>query len=298
MPEGTRTGADTTQAVPRPAPGPCLGRWTIVELLGEGTWSLVYRARPKERSERAPSDYAVKVAKPSVDPALALQLLRREARVGQSLSHPHLACVLAAHLRRAPHYLLMPFIAGVSLQTVLTVGAPLPLPHALWIARQVAEALQALHEHGWLHGDVKPANILVASDGHATLRDLSLAVRAEEANAEEALTGTLVYAAPEVFGTVLQRGPASDVYSLGVTLYQLLTGELPFPAGSAAELAQAHLHEPPPDPRLHNPRVTNRLARLLKKLLAKQPAQRPTGAALVAWLADLEIDTFGERSAA
>ena len=192
----------------------------------------------------------------------------------------------------------MPFAAGVTLQAVLTAEAPLPLPHALWIARQVAEALQALHEHGWLHGDVKPANILVAPDGHVTLLDLSLAARIDEANAEGPLAGTLAYAPPEMFGTVTQRGPASDFYSLGVTLYQMLTGTLPFPADSAAALAQAHLHEPPPDPRLGNPRVTNRVVRLLKKLLAKPADQRPAGAALVAWLADLEIDTFSERSAA
>ena len=285
---------------PRAIDSPCIGNWTVVELLGEGAWSRVYRARPRDRSPCAPSDYAIKVARLSQETATSWRLLRREAQVGQAVSHPHLACILAAHLKRPPYYLVMPFVEGVSLQATLAAVKQLPAPQALWIVRQTAEALHALHEQGWLHCDIKPSNILVSPDGYTTLLDLSLAAPLAETQAggEMPLTGTLAYAAPEVFGTVIHRSPASDAYSLGVTLYQMLTGVLPFPATSAAELAQSHLCEPPPDPRRHNPRLTTRLTRLLWKLLAKQPELRPTGGELVSVLANLEIDTFTERFAA
>lgn len=300
MPENSRAGSETVLLRPCASDRPCIGNWMVVELLGEGAWSRVYRARPRGSSACAPSDYVVKVARSSQETATSWRLLRREAQVGQAVSHPHLACVLAAHLKRPPYYLVLPYVEGVSLQATLAAVTQLSPPHALWIARQAAEALRALHEQSWLHCDVKPSNILVSPDGHATLLDLSLAAPLAElqAGGELPLTGTLAYAPPEVFGTVLQRTPASDVYSLGVTLYQMLTGVLPFPTTSAAELVQAHLCEPPPDPRRQNPRVTTRLASLLRKMLAKQPEHRPTGGELVALLAELEIDTFAERFAA
>lgn len=299
MPAESRTGADIALQTPSSDCALCIGNWTVVELLGQGAWSQVYRARPRDAAACAPSDYALKLAQPSVELKTALRLLGREALVGQSITHPHLACVLSAHLKRSPHYLVLPYVEGVSLETTLESVSALSQPHALWVARQTAEALAALHDGGWLHCDVKPSNILVSPDGHVTLLDMSLAMPFAEAQAggKLPLAGTLAYAAPEVFGTVLLRSPASDVYSLGVTLYQMLTGVLPFPADSAAELAQAHLCEPLPDPRLRNPRITPRVAGLLHRMLAKQPERRPTGSMLVARLAELEIDSFADRCA-
>jgi serine/threonine-protein kinase len=273
----------------------------VIELLGEGAWSKVYRARPRETASDAPADYALKLAK-TIDGRLATaaRLLQREARVARMIAHPHLTSVLAAHLRRPPYYLVLPFLEGASLQAALEAAERLAIPHALWIARQAATALQALHEQGWVHGDVKPSNLLIAADGHTTLLDLSLARRADGhgGRSDAPWAGTLAYAAPETFGTLLPYGPASDVYSLGATLYEMWTGSRPFPATTAGELAQAHLNAPPPDPRRHNPRLPHRAVRLLRSMLAKEPTERPVGAELVAWLMDLEIDTFDDRWAA
>lgn len=301
MPETSRTDAAAVHTRVPGAECPSIGNWTVVELVGAGTWSQVYRARPLGASDQSPSDYALKVARPSAAGlATAVRLLAREALVAQSLSHPHLTCVLSAHLRRPPHYLVLPFLEGVTLEAALAAAAPLPMPHAFWLARQTTEALHALHGQGWLHGDVKPSNILVSPTGHATLVDLSLARRADgsESGPGAAWAGTLAYAPPESYSCVTTPGPAGDIYSLGVTLYQMLTGVLPFPSDSAADLAEAHLRELPPDPRRFNPRLPPRAARLLRSLLAKQPDERPTAPDLAAWLAELEIDTFDERFAA
>ena len=95
--------------------------------------------------------------------------------------HPHLIAVLSAQLETAPHYLVMPLLQGATLRTVLAACGPLPTPHALWIVRQIAESLAALHEAGWIHADVKPGNIHVSPSGHATLIDLGFALRRDSA---------------------------------------------------------------------------------------------------------------------
>jgi serine/threonine-protein kinase len=105
----------------------------------------------------------------------------------------------------------------------------------------------------------------------------------------------MAYAAPEAFSSLEEVGSPSDVYSLGVTLFRMLTGTLPFATCAAPDLAAAHLRSAPPDPRRFNPLLPTRVVRLIRKMLAKQPSRRPRAAELVAWLADLEIDTLDER---
>jgi len=141
--------------LPRP-----LGRWEPVALAAEGAWSRVYRARPLgARGDRAAA-YALKTPRPECQgDARAAALLAREAAAGQGISHPHLIPVLEANLRHTPPFLVMPWLDGSTLQASLAAGALIDLPEALWIVRQVAEALAALDAGGWVHGDVKPGNI-------------------------------------------------------------------------------------------------------------------------------------------
>jgi len=279
-----------------------VGNWQVVDLLGEGPWSRVYRAKPLDSDAKAHSDYAIKVARQDAGPDTdtAIRLIRREASVGRTVAHPHLTCVLSSHVGQSPYYVVMPCLDGVTLEAALDEAGMVLTPHALWIARQTAQAIRALHDHGWLHSDIKPANIFVSQDGHVTLLDLGLArqIGHIECAGDGPLAGTMAYAAPEAFSSVDEIGPQSDIYSLGVTLFRMLTGTLPFATHAAADLAAAHLRGTPPDPRRFNPLLPSRVVRLLKRMLTKQPSRRPCAAELVAWLADLEIDTLDDRFAA
>jgi serine/threonine protein kinase len=280
---------------------PSVGNWQLVQLIGEGRWASVYRARPRALPPNSPSDYAVKLARSDDNTRpLAAEILRREALVGSTVFHAHLCCVLSSHVHRPPFYLVMPYLEGVTAEQAMVQTGSIPVSRAIWVARQIAEAMTALHSAGWIHSDVKPSNILVSSDNHATLLDLGLARRigCDECHREGPLAGTLSYAAPESFSSLVDTGPASDVYALGVTLYEMMVGALPFVEDRPERLAAAHVHCHPPDPRNHNPHVSAEVVQLLECMLDKQPSRRPTFDDLVQWLTDLEHDSYGQRIAA
>ncbi len=256
---------------------PAIGNWQLAELLGEGRWCKVYRAARNPRPD-APADYAIKLAKPAATPdALAVRLLQREAVVARVVSHPNLTCILSARVHRSPQYVVMPYLEGQSLEAALGLRQRLLCGEAIRIARQTAEAMAALHAEGWAHSDVKPGNIFVGSTGHVTLLDLGLARRLGRPEGAEAstLAGTLAYTAPESFSSLAELGPAIDVYSLGVTLYRMVTGVLPFPQTDPAALAAAHLHHAPPDPRLFHRALGDGVTHVLDRMLDKQPDAAP-----------------------
>lgn len=272
-----------------------VGMWQLLQMIGQGEWTDVYRGQPRQNGP-ATADYAVKVLKPQYqhDP-LAISLLRREVLVASRVRHVHLTSVLSHHTHSPPYYLVSPYLPGASLRAALRQAERLAVPHALWIARQVTEALEALHACGWRHADVKPENILVGPNGHATLLDLGLAERIEDTASGNAVKGSPAYWSPETCRDDLPCGAASDVYSLGVTLYESLTGRCPYAAASASAMAAAHLEAELPDPRAAAPQMGPRVARLLRAMLDKNPAQRPTARQLIDRLVELEIDTLRER---
>ncbi len=275
-----------------------LGPWELVRLIGEGRLASVYAARPSDKSPDEPASYAIKLLRPQwQDDSRGLALLARETHVARKVTHPHLVPVLAAQLTEPPYYLAMPLLEGHSLAEQLAAHGQLELPLAFWIARQVAEALVAMHTAGWRHGDVKPSNIVVSPCGHATLIDLGFARHADEklTITDRPLLGTVHYIAPEVLFSALGGETPSDIYSLGVTLFEMLTGRLPFDADEIAELANQHRQELPGNLRVAVPHLPTRAARLAQQMLAKEPLRRPTAAELVNRLAALEIETFAER---
>ncbi len=240
----------------------------------------------------------MKVLRPEwQDDSRGLAILAREAQVGRLVAHPHLVPILAADLSTPPYWVAMPFLEGMSLAEQLHAGQPLDLPVAIWIARQVTEALAALHLAGWMHGDVKPSNVMVSSSGHATLVDLGFARRTSErsAIADRPILGTLHYIAPEVLYSAYGGDIRSDVYSLGVMLFEMFTGRLPFDADDVAELAALHRQEVPADVRHWAPHLPTRAARLVQHMLAKEPLRRPLPEEIIERLASLEIETFAER---
>jgi serine/threonine-protein kinase len=262
-----------------------------------GQWCSLWRARSADARATPDAEYALKISHGVGEADAGRQMLRREAAVSRAVSHQHLLPVLSSQLAHAPPYIVLPLLEGISLAEAQAAENGMPLGHALWIARQIAEGLTALHERNWLHGDVKPANIMVQPNGHATLIDLGFAQRFGEAAAvaARAFCGTIRYAAPERLTSATAIDGASDCYSLGAVLFELLASRPPFVARDAHALAVAHIQETPPDVRELSPQVPREASALVAQLLAKNPLRRPTAEELVARLCRLEIATLETR---
>jgi eukaryotic-like serine/threonine-protein kinase len=282
---------------------PLLGRigpWQLVRLLGEGNFTRVYQARPAEGPQNSAPAYVLKALRKEYwRDSQVIEMQRREAWVGTKVSHPHVLPVLSASVQEPPFYIVTPKLEGVTLGQLLFQQERLPVPLALWIARQVADGLTALHDvAGMIHTDVKPANILVSPSGHATLIDFGFVQTPAEASqwATRPLAGTLAYIAPEMVTSALAAGPRSDIYSLGVSLYEMLTGRRPWDSDDPGELATLHREAKPADIRTLRPDVPEPVAELVHSMLAKDALRRPGSASeLSTRLVRLEIDCFSLR---
>jgi serine/threonine-protein kinase len=274
-----------------------LGPWKLLRPVGAGSLAWVFRATPADAPSERPAAYAIKMLAPAWenDP-LAIALLRQEATVGRAVNHPHLIAILSASAAGPPHYLVMPWLAGAALNGRLERTRPLDLRTALWIARQVASALDGLAQAGWIHGDVKPGNIFLAPDGHATLLDLGFARRIGEEHrlSDRLVLGTPSYMAPELLISASAADIASDVYSLGAVLYEMLSGQLPFAAADLGQLASQHRQNAPPRLDKLAPWLPAEVVQLVRRMLAKDPLRRPPPAELVRALTAMEIVTLAE----
>lgn len=271
------------QSLPR-IPG-----FELVKSLGGGPLTCVYYARDGQTDEPC----AVKVLREEWenDPT-AVKLLQREARAGLRVDHPHLVRLRHVHVTRSPYFLVMDLLGGESLRRRLRRDYRLDLPTALWVTRQTAEALAALHRAGFVHGDIKPDNIRLVDDGTAILIDLGFAHRPGE-NAplleKGYILGTLNYLAPELCTPSPDADQASDLFSLGVTLFEMLTGQLPYPPGSLQQTFRRHCCDPPSDIRQHAGPLPPALVALVERLLARKPTDRPRAGVVVQQLIGLEI---------
>jgi tRNA A-37 threonylcarbamoyl transferase component Bud32 len=206
----------------------------------------------------------------------------REARATARLDHPNVARVYDFGRHGGIPFLVMELLEGETLADRLAAG-PLPPAEAARVAATVADALDAAHQRGIVHRDVKPSNVMVTPSGEVKVMDFGIAAAAGETHSTtgSGLYATVAYVSPErVAGE--PATPASDVYSLGAVLYELLCGRPPFTGGSPALVARAHLHDPPPPVRQLAPWVPPRLAAACEAALAKDPAQRPSSAAAFA----------------
>lgn len=271
-------------------------------MAAQGALTEVYLARPEGSGPRLAAPYAIKMLKRECEgDGRAAAMLRREALVGRAISHPHLVSILSANVSRPPYYLVMPWLTGRTLAARLGADGPLGVPEAIWIARQVAEALGALAEAGWMHGDVKPSNIFLSPEGHVTLLDLGFAQRIGRSDpaSERCLTGTANYMAPEAFLTTLPVDMRSDLYSLGAVLLEMLTGRPPFSGSNPEELSRQHREARAAGLKAVAARMPEGAASLLRQLLAKQPLRRPQSPReVVERLVPLEIATLQARLAA
>ncbi|MBN1589355.1 MAG: serine/threonine protein kinase, partial [Pirellulales bacterium] len=198
-----------------------------------------------------------------------------------------------------PYFLVMPLLEGQSLRQLLDDGQPVELPTVLWIIRQAAEALDALAAAGWRHGDLKPSNLFVSRDGHVTVLDLGLARRTGESDSvlDRSVTGTCHYLAPEAITSTLASDVRSDIYSLGVVLFEMLSGQLPFSGDSLEAIVRQHREAKVPDLRRMVPHLPSGVVLLVHQMLSKEPLRRPqTPGELIDRLVRLEVQSFGEQA--
>jgi serine/threonine-protein kinase len=277
-----------------------LGPWQLMRQIGEGDVTRVYLARPDDVGNAHTASYAVKVLRNEWwrdESAIARQ--RREAWIGGQVSHPNVVPVLSTSVEGPPFYFVMPMLEGRSLAQRIEDGPQLPLPMALWIVRQIVEGLAAVFGRTrMIHGDVKPANVMVAPSGHATVMDFGLAHTLDEASswADRPVIGTLNYIAPEMVTSAMAADARSDFYSLGVMLYELLAGRLPLESDDPGELAMLHREGKPTCVLELRSDLPKPVASLVHTLLAKEPIRRPSShSELIERLVRLEIDCFGMR---
>jgi serine/threonine protein kinase len=279
-------------------PATC-GQWRLTRRLPSGGTLAVFRV--STLNELGPGCYVLKTPN-RVRPhnGLARALLCRAATVAADVTHPQLISTVARNLGTPQPHIVSPYLEGITLRRLLDAAAEaatgppihLPVSMVLSIARQVAVALAALHRADWLHAQLRPGHLIVSPQGRATLIDLTQARRLEssECDVRDSTPRAPLYAAPETF---LSRGrltAAADIYSLGVVLYETLTGRPPFASAAAERLGICHQSVAPPDLRQLRPDASLEVAELVRRMLAKEPLRRPTAEQLVRWLAELEIE--------
>ena len=261
--------------------GKVLGTCTLQKIIGQGGMGAVYLAQ----QSRPRRQVAVKVLLPTTtltahQRAAFLERFRRETDAAASLEHPNILHVHEYGERDGLAYLVMPYISGGTIRDLLEQEEQLPLAKALNYLEQLASALDFAHEHGVIHRDIKPANILLTAEGRLLLTDFGLVkIIADGQTPQMRLTGagapvgTPDYMAPEqVLGEVVDG--RSDLYSLGVILYQMLTGLTPFQGETPMQIAAQQLQTPPPSPRLLRKDLPLAAEQVLLKAMAKRPADR------------------------
>jgi tRNA A-37 threonylcarbamoyl transferase component Bud32 len=258
------------------------GRYQLLSLLGEGGQKRVFLARDKELDR----DVVIGVLNRRRIESDSLGRLRGEAKALARLEeHPNVVSVYDIGEEEGNPFIVTQYVRGGSVADVLTAcrPAPLQIPEAIRIAAQTCRALDHAHAHGILHRDVKPTNVWLMRDGTVKLGDFGLALSLDgtQLTDEDMRVGTAAYIAPEqALGSGVS--PQSDLYSLGVMLYEMVAGRRPFYGDTALAVISQHVNSRPVAPSWHNPAIHDALDRLILELLAKSPSERPTGAAVVA----------------
>ncbi|MEO6066540.1 MAG: serine/threonine-protein kinase [Gemmatimonadales bacterium] len=257
-----------------PSPGTVLGPYTLDRLLGLGGFASVWAAHRADGGTAA-----VKILKPRYAGDEDFELrFRQESQFAASLSHPRI--IRIGEIGRVEMFVYFSMdLLPASLATALADG-PLPEPQLIAIMRDVTEALAFAHAQGVVHRDIKPDNILLDTESRAVVTDFGIARAVSgyvSATGVNMTIGTPHYLSPEqAQGRPLDG--RSDLYSLGITLYKAATGDLPFKSKDWYELARMHVEEPPAPPRAAHPELSTRLERIILRLLAKHPDDRPASA--------------------
>jgi hypothetical protein len=271
--------ADQT-AAPGPPPGPLpekIGRYLILGRLGAGGMGTVYKAQDPHL-DRIVALKVPRIDTSTQDRAKRVERFQREARSAAQVWHPHVCPTYDVGEHDGQPYVVMAFVQGQSLaERLARQGRFEDVGEAITLILQVLDALAAVHGHGIVHRDLKPSNILLDAAGRAVLTDFGLArpdQDAERLTSEGVIVGTPAYMAPEQAAGQSERvGPWTDLYSLGVVLFEMLTGRLPF-EGAALAVLNKILHEPAPPLSRLRPYLDPRLETVLRKALDKNPEAR------------------------
>ena len=281
--------------------GLVFGQYVVLDKLGEGGMGVVFRARHRKMDRLV----AVKVLAPAaVESPEAVQRFYREVKAAAKLSHPNIVTAHDADEHQGMHYLVIEYVEGMDLAAIVKDRGPMSVPMAVGCILQAARGLQYAHEQGVVHRDIKPANLLMDKKGTVKILDMGLALIA---GAESALggpdrlttsgqvMGTCDYMAPEQAMDTRAADQRADIYSLGCTLYRLLTGERPFKGETLVQILMAHQQAPIPSLRAARPDVPADLDVVFQKMLAKEPQNRYPSMAQV--IAGLEAVTGGKVKA-
>ena len=254
-------------------PGELIGdRYELGRQLGAGGMARVYLGHDRLLDRRV----AVKVlSEPYASDPSFVERFRREASSAAGLNHPNIVAVYDRGEADGSYYIVMEYLAGPDLKQVIRSRAPLPPVEAIDAAQQILAALGAAHRRDVIHRDVKPQNVLVAEDGHLKVTDFGIARAGAASDMTEAgsVIGTAQYLSPEQ-----ARGDevtaASDCYAVGIVLYEMLTGRVPFDGGPAVAVAMKQISDPPVSPRIVEPSVPPELEAVVMRALAKRPSER------------------------
>lgn len=249
------------------------GRYRLIAQQGSGGMAVIYKAIDQMLGRQV----AVKILRPSLtsDPSF-LARFRNEARSVANLQHPNIVTVFDVGQDGPTYYIVMEFVDGTDLKKIIKTDGALPISRALKLGIQISSGIGFAHRSGLVHADVKPQNILVTREDIVKVTDFGIAQALTTAQPGE--RQSVVWGSPHYFAPEQARGerpsPASDVYSIGIVMFEMLTGRLPYTGQNQQELALAHIRDRIPMVTEYNPSVPENLARIVYKTMSKEPEQR------------------------
>jgi serine/threonine-protein kinase len=253
------------------------GRYQLLERVGSGGMAVVYKAQDRALGRIV----AIKMLQESLTSDEGfLRRFQREAHAAANLTHPNIVTVHDIGQDGRRYYIVMEYVDGRTLKQLIRHyadnGRLMPIHHVLDLTVQICNGIGYAHRANLVHCDVKPQNILVTHDEQVKVADFGIARAMSQATQQQ--TNSQVWGTPQYFSPEQAAGemptPASDVYSIGILMFEMLTGRLPFQAESHTALALKHIQEPPPPVTIYNPSVPKQLEQIINKLLAKEPAGR------------------------